>query len=244
MSRDPSDLNKHGLPKRQSTALMQRAVAGLCGLIVLHVSNTRFVLKTARCVARIIRDIIIQEEWNALIAAKSTMLRTPSWRSRVLRDLGGNAALSDWEARDARARAPQPSFIRKTLKHAASKQGENHTLPESQIFYDACKIDQEGQFRLPPHARRTYKRTQAPCHGSAARPTRQMIKNRVIAVFPAEFRAACLQSHPRKSRKDVGRKPNAETAKTHMKHGGKIRTETETGTGTGTPYRAPIRGQP
>lgn len=234
MSRDPLGLYKHFVLTRQSTELMQRAVAVLCGLIVLHVSNTRFILKTAQRVARIVRDIIVQEEWNALIAAKSTMLRTPSWRNRVLRDLGGNAALLDWEARDARAQNPQPAFTHKIPKQVVTRQNENHTLPESQMFYDACKIDQEGEFRLPPLARRGCKRTQAPRLGSATQPKRRILTNRVIAVFPAEFRAACLHSKPLETKTGLGRQPRSETVKTHTGHG----------IYNMMPYHAPIRGQP
>jgi len=197
---------------------MQQAVAVLCALITAQISNSRFVLRTARRVARIVRDIIVQEEWNALITAKSEMLRTPSWRARVLRDLGGAKALNNWDARFEKVTLPDGAPAH-TTKYRAVQTCEAeppkptfrpayalytpHPLPphpsQNAIFYDKFKTDQEGQFRLPPlarsrrnvgrHAARNANRNDVQTAGKVFR------KPRAISVFPREFRTAAATSH-------------------------------------------------
>ena len=88
---------------------MRAAYARLTALTLLMLEQrmSRGFLLHLRKVSKCVREFT-QAEWsNHQLRLKLDMLRSKTWRSRVLKDLGGEAALARWDRRMARSSKPK-----------------------------------------------------------------------------------------------------------------------------------------
>lgn len=158
---------------------MHAALERLCLLTFVIIADSREVLRTARRVAKVTRELIKAETHNERVLLKWEMLLTPHWRERVLRELGGVKALKRWERLNDRA-AKRRAGITIVKPHAspAQRQARAANLAKAKaalfekraktprrfyddshpnIYKDPCKVDMKGQFRLAPIQRSKHK---------------------------------------------------------------------------------------
>lgn len=134
-------------------------------------ASGRECLKQARMCARLTRQFIARSVHNHQLLRMRAMQADPQRRAQVLSDLGGEAALLRWEARLKRARkraifrAAQARHQGQNGRgfspvssgqnpHKSSVLGREKTRFKSQferypnMFYDPCRLDRTGVFRL------------------------------------------------------------------------------------------------
>jgi len=130
---------------------------------------------------------------------KLNMLRTPEWRARVLKDLGGMKALTRWINQPPPHKAFRPKRRPLSAKRLAQRERMKLCAKASahpRIFRDPCRLDQEGIFRLPTKRRHILRRI--PRHPLIieheytydARPVYQLAEfSEPITIWPDEFLA-------------------------------------------------------
>jgi len=146
---------------------MRAAYERLTALTLLMIEQriARGFLAHLRKVSKLVREFT-QAEWNNhQLNLKLNMLRSTTWRERVLKQLGGEAALARWDRRMARykiaAETPltparvsgwrkTPERIAEELRWKAHAQKCAKATAHPRIFRDPFRVDQEGQFRLAP----------------------------------------------------------------------------------------------
>ena len=122
-------------------------------------------------VRRVSAAILKVKVHNILLERKLDMLRTPDWRARVLKDLGGMARLKSWDAawlrhlaylageapkRAVKPLKPEPVWWRSPERVAESERLKarfrlcEKACVNPRTFKDPFKVDFEGEFRLAP----------------------------------------------------------------------------------------------
>lgn len=175
------------------------------------------VLKTSLEIGRAVKALLKGKAALAASRLKTDMLKNPHWRARVIRDLGGVKKLGQWQLAMQRAIAGQGQ--------SAGRGPNCRALPQAQIMVrdhakrcaracasplitkDPFRVDQEGQFRLPPVPRMTARNK-----GGAGQVTkrrdyvydpRPMPKlsgySAPVMVWPLEFFASELSDHSPKA---------------------------------------------
>ena len=165
--------------------------------------------------ARAIQQLIQAEAHNWRVKTKAEMLMNAQWRARVLRDLGGEKALTRWErlsghwrktkdilkphaspaqrrARAANLEKAQLANRDKRFKSGPKRKAGDDYHPN--IVFDRVKVDMEGQFRLAPIMRQKIK-IKAQATPSPTQPKTHLrsityTKINPIPLWPIEFRAA------------------------------------------------------
>ena len=165
--------------------------------------------------ARIVQQLIKAETHNGRVKTKADMLMNANWRARVLRDLGGETALTRWERRAGRWRKPRdilkpdasPAQRRaraanlekakaanrdKLFKSGPKRKAGNDYHPN--IVFDRVRVDMEGQFRLAPIMRQkiTVKAQAAPNPTPPKTYAKSITYTKInpIPLWPIEFRTA------------------------------------------------------
>ena len=157
------------------SAPLAASISRLCLSVIalldsrLHKAAFEAVRRTQQAVSRFCQA----ERANHQRAVKLEMLSHKYWRRLVLKELGGARALARWrkglkrcearreEWRQAMERAPRPDPIpsawRKSpermaeeLRQKAHAQSCAKTAAHPRIMRDPCKMDFDGEFRLPP----------------------------------------------------------------------------------------------
>ncbi len=150
------------IPKLLPTGGLRRSLERLSEHLIARIPDMNVALKTSRVMRKIARLIIQIERRNGRITLKQNMLKSPHWRARVLRDLGGDVALSRWDKSFKRSQerrnirpAQLTGFEVKWREHRNAAQARLASFAPSHplIFKDAIKVDFEGQFRLAPLSR-------------------------------------------------------------------------------------------
>ena len=143
----------------------------LC-IVDLRLNGGRDVLRLARQTEQVASELRQAGEHNRRLKLKLDMLLSPLWRARVLKDLGGEAMLTRWEAqvrgkirdplkphasmaqrlaRSANLEKARDTLRRRNERQATAKERRKRfddTHPN--ILFDRVKVDSEGQFRLAP----------------------------------------------------------------------------------------------
>ncbi len=165
--------------------------------------------------ARAVQQLIKAEEHNGRVKTKAEMLMNANWRARVLRDLGGETALTRWERLTGRWRKPKdilkpdasPAQRRaraanlekakaanrdKLFKSGPTRKAGNDYHPN--IVFDRTRVDMEGQFRLAPIMRQkiTVKAQAAPNPTPPKTYAKSITYTKInpIPLWPIEFRIA------------------------------------------------------
>jgi hypothetical protein len=164
--------NDHILARRlpfvhaDAQARMDEFCAMMIGLLGQYMSGQyaqyKTVLEIARTMRKEMRGFIKAAMEQRRYAYKLNMLRHPDWRFKVLQDLGGvNALLRCWKSLSRpKHQNDKESIKRRKLiltqdeewqrahaKHCAK------AAAHPNITRDPFKVDQEGEFRLPPVSR-------------------------------------------------------------------------------------------
>ena len=201
-----------------NTSPLEATCAALCRLICTMdtlINGGREVLRMSKQLGRAIQQLIQAEAHNWRVKTKAEMLMNAQWRARVLRDLGGEAALTRWERLSGHWRKPRdilnphasPAQRRaravnlekaqlanrdKRFKSGPKRKAGNDYHPN--IVFDRVKVDMEGQFRLAPIMRQKIKiKAQA---APSPTPPKTHIKSitytkiNPIPLWPIEFRVA------------------------------------------------------
>jgi len=173
----------YDLPSFIDMAPLEAVVRGLCvllGLVIDRGGKPRLMDKVSRQILAAVKVLTHAGYHNIRAERKLSMLASPTWRARVLRDLGGEAALARWERIMAKRRAamfgglphqdrPHPSeaqrlaraanlkkaklaLFRKRFQKACRDKFKHRGFEASNpnTLVDRVKVDQEGQFRLAP----------------------------------------------------------------------------------------------
>jgi len=131
------------------------------------------VLRLSYRLARLVKLFIRLDSHNRLLERKLSMLCHPTWRARVLRELGGMRKLILWEAAQKRfqeraavhPQRPEPyerAWLRTPQRIAESERFKAHArmcakaCAPINIVRDRCKMDFDGMFRLAPLSRGTH----------------------------------------------------------------------------------------
>ena len=165
----------HTTFKRIDTAPIEARLLLIHSLVMrlLAMGLTKRLLPLAQKMRRLARVLARASAHNNHMENKLAMLRSPLWRERVLRDLGGMARLKLWDAAMLRARGVLPSTRQNTLPakpepvwwRSPERIAESERLKarfrlcmdaalQPRIFRDPYKMDFDGQFRLAPIPRR------------------------------------------------------------------------------------------
>jgi len=130
------------------------------------------------------------------------MLLRPSWREKVIADLGGWKRLKRWAMRQAEIESAPPETAYETVFHPAEGPEEMARRARMRelmrpnvhpgILRDPYRIDFDGWFRLPPQLRLTNPIADADYeYDFDPRPMANFIGIRTpITVWPDEFKAA------------------------------------------------------
>lgn len=156
------------------------------------------VLGIAREIQKEVRRTVVGLQQVYRHELKLKMLRLPAWRYRVIKDLGGIEKLLRLKRRlFERSVAPQAILKRqtKTLSYEEIKRREHiqscaKACAHPRILRDPFRVDQEGQFRLPPMPRQalTKKSKRIYEYDYDARPVTDFKGiNAPITVWPEEF---------------------------------------------------------
>lgn len=149
--------------------------ASMPGLVA--VGQLKGLMQVSQMVRRLVQSYARCEGHNHLLTRKLNMLTHPSWRRRVLKELGGLRKLSLWQAaqervrlwREAKDKAPCDIADPGPKLNSTSEPAWLYTqrLAESEVLKararlclkagihpnierDKFKVDFEGEFRLPP----------------------------------------------------------------------------------------------
>jgi len=88
----------YDLPQFIDMAPLEAALRGLCALVCIMSDKQLYKqqAKASRRMHQAVKGLIAAGEHNIRLETKLAMLASPEWRARVLRDLGGDAALERW----------------------------------------------------------------------------------------------------------------------------------------------------
>jgi len=149
-------------------------------LVIIEQGIGRGFLAHCNKVVKCVREYIRADWHKTQLDLKLRMLASKAWRERVLKDLGGEAALQRWDKRMSRYRVAlylramgqpdksgastetvwrkTPDRIAKELRQIAHGQKCAKAAAHPLIFRDPIQVDDEGQFRLAPVPRLKGKR--------------------------------------------------------------------------------------
>ena len=108
-------LRDYDLPYFIDMAPLEAAMRGLCvllGLVIAQGGQRRLLDKVSRQILAAVKALTSAGYHNIRADRKLSMLASPSWRARVLRDLGGIAVLDRWERIMAKRRAAMDAIVR------------------------------------------------------------------------------------------------------------------------------------
>ena len=201
-------LRDYDLPYFIDMAPLEAAMRGLCvllGLVMAQGGKPRLMDKVSRQILAAVKALTSAGYHNIRADRKLSMLASPSWRVRVLRDLGGEAALARWERIMAKRRAAMEAIVRGGLAY------EPRTYPsEAQRLARAANLKKAKlalfRKRFQQACRDKFKRRsfEAPSYDSFGPNT---LVDRVKVDQEGEFRLAPL--------KKVGPKAQHETEPRH-----------------------------
>ena len=103
------------LPYFIDMAPLEAAMRGLCvllGLVIAQGGQPRLMDKVSRQILAAVKALTSAGYHNIRADRKLSMLASPSWRARVLRDLGGIAVLERWERIMAKRREAMDAIYR------------------------------------------------------------------------------------------------------------------------------------
>jgi hypothetical protein len=153
-----SYLAKPAEARRFDHAAAVRRINDLCYLMIAMISCASTALKIGRQLQREVRQIAIAASQLRRYELKLDMLRHPDWRLKVIKDLGGvNKLIRLWK----RLSEPCETFKRQLKKltyeeiryrQHIQRIAKAHAHPN--IYRDPFRVDQDGEFRLPPMPRR------------------------------------------------------------------------------------------
>ena len=87
------------------------------GLVIAQGGKPRLMDKVSRQILAAVKALTSAGYHNIRADRKLSMLASPSWRARVLRDLGGIAVLERWERIMAKRRAAMDAILRGGLAY-------------------------------------------------------------------------------------------------------------------------------
>jgi hypothetical protein len=139
-------------------SLMSHASMTMPQIVRTIVANTSTILKIGQQLQREVRQIVIAASQVRRYELKLDMLRHPEWRLKVIKDLGGiDKLICLWK----RLSEPRQTFKRQVKKLTyEEKQYREHIKriakvhAHPNIYRDPYRVDQDGEFRLPPMPRR------------------------------------------------------------------------------------------
>jgi len=205
-----------------SLSVRYTALVALMGAY-LTIGRFRKVLLSSRRIARLIKAYVQIMTHNDLVTRKLDMLADPSWRARVLRDLGGLRKLGLWDKAFRRAQgdvpkrrvkpmALEPTWWRTPERLIESERLKAHARDCAKAcvspytYRDPYKLDNDGLFRLAPLPRglhvserkaTIYSQSTIGDYNFNAIPIYQPAGLGPATVWPIEFYAALkLDLHP------------------------------------------------
>jgi len=203
------------LPAFIDTASMVAAYERLCAMVPLILAHptARGLLENARKAGHLVREFTQAEFSNYQRGLKLDMLSHGPWRERVLKELGGEAKLTAWDAAQERYASRKetslpevvPSAWRKTPERLAEEERLKaharkcaRATAHPRIFRDPFRVDFEGQFRLAPLPRLSTPRRDPAAvpfaiedYNYDGTPIAKMSGfDAPVTVWPVEFRAA------------------------------------------------------
>jgi len=104
--------------------------------------------KFSRWATRLRRKLRDTETYNLRYIIKWAMLARPRWRRQVMKDLGGEAALKDWDNRQMQAHVKAETPVSYDMRNEVEISAE--TRPKSSPHVRQIKTDRFGHFRLAP----------------------------------------------------------------------------------------------
>lgn len=176
----------------------QRRIDTLCLAMVTMLSQGSKFLSLALNVRAEVKRTVMGAGQALRYELKLHMLRLPAWRYRVIKDLGGVEKL----IRLWKRLADQGAASRVTFKHQRQTLSDEEikrrahikrcakACAHPNIYRDPFRVDQEGQFRLPPMPRRLSNTTSDKVRDYVydARPVNNFMGlNTPIMVWPDEF---------------------------------------------------------
>jgi hypothetical protein len=175
-------------------SLMSHASMTMPQIVRTIVANTSTILKIGQQVQREVRQIAIAASQIRRYELKLDMLRHPEWRLKVIKDLGGIETLIRlWK----RLSEPRETFKRQKVKLTYEEKryreriqriAKVHAHPN--IYRDPFRVDQDGEFRLPPMPRRASRKpnNKPSAYNYDARPVVDFKGlKQPIMVWPEEF---------------------------------------------------------
>ena len=148
-------LRDYDLPYFIDMAPLEAAMRGLCvllGLVIAQGGQPRLMDKVSRQILAAVKALTSAGYHNIRADRKLSMLASPSWRARVLRDLGGIAVLERWERIMAKRREAMdamfgggPSYEPRTYPSEAQRLARAANLKKAKLalfrkrFQQACR---------------------------------------------------------------------------------------------------------
>ena len=148
-------LRDYDLPYFIDMAPLEAAMRGLCvllGLVMAQGGKPRLMDKVSRQILAAVKALTSAGYHNIRADRKLSMLASPTWRARVLRDLGGIAVLERWERIMAKRRAAMdamlgggPSYEPRTYPSEAQRLARAANLKKAKLalfrkrFQQACR---------------------------------------------------------------------------------------------------------
>ena len=148
-------LRDYDLPSFIDMAPLEAAMRGLCvllGLVIAQGGQPRLMDKVSRQILAAVKALISAGYHNLRADRKLSMLASPAWRARVLRDLGGIAVLERWERIMEKRRAAMdamlgggPSYEPRTYPSEAQRLARAANLKKAKLalfrkrFQQACR---------------------------------------------------------------------------------------------------------
>jgi len=201
----------YDLPQMIDLAPLEAAWRGLFVVFQALLDQGRYsrIEAGSRDIHRALKSLIGAATHNDRLARKLDMLASPTWRARVLKDLGGEAVLARWErimakrhkiavfgdtprahaspaqrlARAANLKKAKLALWRKRFQAEcrAKRKYRSFERPNPKTLVDRVKVDMEGQFRLAALKRAPLK------HGEIKR-SKQTVKPAVKDAPKAEMK--------------------------------------------------------
>ena len=148
-------LRDYDLPYFIDMAPLEAAMRGLCvllGVVIAQGGQPRLMDKVSRQILKAVKALTSAGYHNLRADRKLSMLASPTWRARVLRDLGGIAVLERWERIMAKRRAAMeviyrggPSYEPRTYPSEAQRLARAANLKKAKLalfrkrFQQACR---------------------------------------------------------------------------------------------------------
>ena len=183
-------------------APLRAQYALLCAQLLAALIHPGAALRVTYQLRRHVRVLIQASQAHFRARQKTDMLLCPSWRERVISELGGWKRLRRWAKRQAAIAAAPREKAYETCLHPAKDDAERerralmrelmkanaHPL----ILRDPCRMDFDGEFRLPPQIRLVNPLADPDYdYDFDARPWADFSGVRTpITVWPEEFKAA------------------------------------------------------